>query len=107
MLLGKKKDTDADIGKLWATEPETVVDYNSVLEYLVGLSGDDYTKICQVAAVYREADYQANKVLGLEVQPTTFISLPAEPENIPSDEPDFLEMPEKPKPKSRKIAVKE
>ena len=106
-LFKKRKDIDADIGRMWATEPEIVVDYDSVLEYLVGLSGDDYTKICQVAAVYREADFQANKVLGLEVQPTTFITQPTEPETITGDEPEFLEMPEKAKPKSRKIAVKE
>ena len=74
-------------------ELATGINFDNVVEYLVGLSGDDYTKICQVAAVYREADHQAFKVLGIENEPTTFIKDP-EPESI---DPVFLDIPEKPK----------
>lgn len=55
---------------------EKPADYESALEYLIGLSGDDYTKICQVAAIQRQANHEANVVLGRQDQPFTFIEKP-------------------------------
>lgn len=108
MLFGKRKKvlpallSDEDI------DFSTGVNYSTVLDYLVGLSGDDYTKICQVAAVYRQADYEACKVLGVENEPSTFIT-PAQAKEFLSAmsiglEPEFLETPEK---KPKKIKVKQ
>lgn len=88
----------------------TCLNYNTVLEYLVGLSGDDYTKICQVAAVYRQADFEACKVLGVENEPTTFITPPeqeTEPSSVGDDFIDMLEETPKAKSKSKKIKVNE
>lgn len=79
---------------------EDVANYESALSYLIGLSGDDYTKITQVAAIHRQAYYEAAKVLGIPDEPTTFIT-PPEPELAPDDEPDFLDTPEKPKGKKK------
>lgn len=56
--------------------PEDPVNYDQVLEYLVGLSAEDYTAICQVAAIYRQADFEAAKVHGRKLEPTTFITPP-------------------------------
>lgn len=82
---------------------EELINYNSVLDWLVGLSADDYKKVCAVAQVYREADQKAAAELGIANEPSTFIH-PPEPEEMP--EPNFLdELTETPKPK-KKIAVK-
>lgn len=105
MLFGKKKSLNADPGKIWAIDPEPVVDYNSVMEWLVGLSGADYTKVCQVAAINRQADFESCKVLGVECEPTTFIK-PPEPVtqrmSITNADPVFLEHELKPKKKAPK-----
>ena len=82
----------------------TGINYENVLEWLVGLSGDDYTKVCQIAAVYRQADFEAAKVLGVDNEPVTFITPPTEPDTI---DQAFLDMPEKPAKTSKKITVKE
>lgn len=50
--------------------------YTTALEYLIGLSSDDYTKICHVAAIHRQADYESCQVLGIKCEPTTSIKQP-------------------------------
>ncbi len=55
---------------------EQPANYNTALDYLIGLSSDDYTKICHVAAIHRQADYEACQVLGVKCEPTTFIKQP-------------------------------
>jgi hypothetical protein len=89
-LFKRKKQHDLAPGSIWAVEPEPVVDYNSVMEYLTGLSPEDYTKVMQVSAVYRQSEYEACKILNVEFAPSTFIVQPEEPElEIPflEDEP--------------------
>lgn len=63
------------------TEPENPVNYNSVLDYLVGLSQREYDKINKVSVIYRKANQEAAKVLGVKDQPTTKLK-----EEKPSDE---------------------
>lgn len=53
-----------------------VVDYNSVLDWLTGLSDDDYKKVCAVAEIYRKAESDAAAALGVENEPSTFITQP-------------------------------
>lgn len=71
------------MGIFTKTKKVEVVDqpanYYTALDYLIGLSGEDYTKICQVAAIHRQANFEACSVLGVDYQPTTSIS---EPESI-------------------------
>lgn len=47
------------------------VNYDSVLDYLVGLDGKEYDKLLKVAIIYRDANKSAAKVLGVKDQPTT------------------------------------
>lgn len=74
---------------------DEVANYESALNFLVGLSGEDYDKVLGVAQVYRQADYEAHKILGKPSEPTTFIN-PPEPTAV-DDEPEFIDSPEKPK----------
>jgi hypothetical protein len=75
--------------------------YNGVIDFLTGLSDEDYKRTVEVAEIYRKAETEAAKALGIEKQPTAFINPPAEPEapgSFLDDEPDFLEH----EPKKRK-----
>lgn len=58
-------------------EPEQVaVDYNGAMDYLIGLSDEDYKKVCTVAEIYRKSQQDAAEALGIENTPTTFINAP-------------------------------
>lgn len=57
-------------------EADIIPPYNVVLEYLVGLSADDYEKVIKVAGIYRQADQDACDALGKPNEPTTFIEPP-------------------------------
>lgn len=106
----KKKElpalfSDAELGL-----PE-VANYESALNYLIGLSDEEYAKVCKVADIHRKAYQESAGVLGAANEPTTFITPPEPPEAPKSfldDEPDFL-VDDKPKPKARnkKIDVKD
>lgn len=76
-----------------------LIDYHSVLEWLVGLSDEDYVKVMEVAGIHRKAYKDAAAVLGSPNEPSTFIEPPAEPE---TDEPAFLDH----EPKSKKAKAK-
>lgn len=73
-IFGNKKK--AELPPLVLTdEPEAdPVNYNSVLDYLVGLSNRDYDKLCKVAAIYRTANKDAAKVLGIKDEPTSVLA---------------------------------
>lgn len=55
-------------------KPEDPVNYNSVLDYLVGLSKADYNKMTKSAEIYREANQKVAKVIGVKDEPTTTIA---------------------------------
>lgn len=52
------------------TEQENPVNYNTVLDYLVGLSQREYEKILKVSSIYRKANKDAAKILGVKDEPT-------------------------------------
>lgn len=86
---------------------ESLVNYNTVLDWLVGLSDQDYEKVHKVANIYRNANKDACSVLGVKDEPTTFINDPKDelqtiPPVIIDKEPEFLELDE---PKSKKVKV--
>ena len=67
--------------------------YNGVIDFLTGLSDEEYKKTIEVAEIYRKAEAEAAKALGIEKPPTAFIN-PPEHEEIKKnwlDEPAFLE----------------
>lgn len=69
------------------------VNFNTAVDWLVGLSDEDYKKVQDYVIVYRHAAKAGAEALGVENEPTTFIH-PPQPETIESpiaDEPGFLD----------------
>lgn len=86
-IFDRKSKQDA-LPPLWsAQELQELgqVDYNSVLDYLVGLSDKDYETVLKVSEIYRHANEKANSVLGLPAEPTTFIHPPLPPANAAAE----------------------
>lgn len=84
-------------GKPKTIEVRKPADFDSVTEYLVGLSVEDYTKLNKVVEVQRNARRDTAAILGTANEPSTFID-PA------ADEPEFLDLLSEPedKPKAKK-----
>ncbi len=51
-------------------QPENPVNYNSVLDYMIGLSDKDYKKLTGSAEVYRKANKDVAKIVGIKDEPT-------------------------------------
>lgn len=88
------------------------VNFDSVLDWLVGLSAEEYEKVCKVATIHRNALQESAAVLGKANEPYSQIDDPKdELQTIPpvliDKEPAFLTEDEKPKTKSRAIKVKD
>lgn len=83
--------------------------YEAVLNWLIGLSADDYAKVGKVADIHRKAYYDASKVLGLPDEATTFINPPEQVDDLQTLDPIFLEHEpaKKAKSKSTKVSVKD
>jgi hypothetical protein len=99
---------------------ENPVNYDSVLDYLVGLDAREYDKLLKVAVIYRDANKSATKVLGVKDQPTTKLkddkptdeemdnALDGLLETHPDDLKDaILNAPEKPEVKKEQAPSKE
>ena len=73
-------------------QPEDPVNYNSVLDWLLGLSDKDYKTMLEVVNVYRDAGKTTAKLLKIKDQPTTEL-LPSKPteEEVDSQLDDLLE----------------
>lgn len=56
-----------------AMKMQDPVNYNSVLDYLVGLSQDDFKKMTKSAEIYRKANREVAGLIGVEDEPTTSI----------------------------------
>ena len=91
----KKKELPALITE---ADFDEVANYESALNFLVGLSADDFKKVIEVANIHRTAYQASAAVLGSENAPVTFIF---PPELEPDDEPEFL-VDDKPKAKGKK-----
>lgn len=93
-LFGKKK---RELPPLISDEELfPIVDYDSVLEWLVGLSEKDFVKVGEVATIHRKALEESAKILGKPNEPTTFIDDPkyklqTVPPILIDKEPAFLE----------------
>lgn len=87
---------------------EAIVNHDSVLEYLVDLSKADYEKMLKVANIYRNADKDARKVLGIKGDATNEITKETRLEAKLDDDLPFLlddEPAEKPK-TIKKVKIK-
>jgi len=124
-LFGKRKrGVTEPVSIPAAMQLEDPVNYNSVLDYVVGLSDKDYKKLTASAEIYRDANKKVAKLLGVKDEPTTTIKSDkseisdAEMDDMLNADPDKLKAafidngPEAPKPKKaqatdRKIEVKD
>lgn len=89
----KKNSSKKPLGELPAfMQPENPVNYNSVLDYLTGLSKPDYAKIIKSADIYRDANAKVAKVVGVKDEPTHQL-MPDKPteEEIDKDLDNMLE----------------
>jgi len=88
-LFGKHKASSGETVSIPAAmQPEDPVNYNSVLDYVVGLSDRDYKKLTASAEIYRDANKKVAKLLGIKDEPTTAISTEKPP--ITDDELDTM-----------------
>lgn len=55
---------------------EQPANYNTALDYLIGLSTEDFAKVVRIAEEYRKTDAVAAGILGIKHEPTTFIGEP-------------------------------
>ncbi len=83
------------------------VNYESVLNWLLGLSAKEYSQVLEVANIHRQADQDAAKALGKTTKPTSFIDDPKDKHQtiepfIIDKEPQFLMDDEPKKPKAKK-----
>lgn len=71
-----------------AMKVQDPVNYNSVLDYLVGLSPEDFKKMTKSAEIYRKANKDVASLIGVEDEPTTSIS--TEKPEISDDDLDAM-----------------
>jgi hypothetical protein len=64
-IFSKQRKTSIQLPDV-LTKQDDPVNYNSVLDYLVGLSRPDYEKLAKVSAIYRNANKEAARILGIE-----------------------------------------
>ena len=69
MGLFDRKDKTKSVAEV--LKPEDPVNYNSVLDYLTGLSPEDYKKMVKSADIYRKANKDVANILDVEDKPTT------------------------------------
>lgn len=55
---------------------EQPANYSTALDYLIGLSVDEYAKVVRIAEEYRKTNAVAAGILGVKNEPTTFIHEP-------------------------------
>jgi hypothetical protein len=63
------------------------VDFDTVMEWLLGLSAKEYSQVLEVANIHRDANQKACAVLGKNNKPCTFIN---DPKNELQTAPAFI-----------------
>lgn len=106
-LFGKKKKQE--FPPLISDHSTPAVNFNSVVEYLEGLSRYDYDKILKVVNIWRAANKDVNKVLGIKSEPTAEITKESRDEAALDEDDDLLNFleDEPPAAKPKKIDVKD
>lgn len=88
----KRREPKAPVELPAILQPENPVNYNSVLDYLTGLSDKDYKKMTGSADIYRKANKDVAKIVGVKDEPTHAL-MPEKPteEQIDKDLDTMLE----------------
>lgn len=68
-IFGKKREA-VPVELPAILQPEDPVNYTSVSEYLIGLSDKDYKKIVASIDIYRKANKDVAKIVGIKDEPT-------------------------------------
>lgn len=59
--------------------------YSSALDWLLGLGDKEYKKMMNVVEIYRKANADTAKALGIKTEPTSFLPQPDNTETVPQD----------------------
>ncbi len=59
----------------WPVPKPLIADYQESLDYIVGLSDKEFDRLIKVANIYRQANKDANKALGIKREPLTTLGL--------------------------------
>lgn len=87
---GKRQPQKVELPAL--LQPEPPVNYDTVLEWMIGLSDKDLATMNEIIAKYRETRAVEMKLLKLKNAPTTQLLIPAQTdEEIDSDLDQLLE----------------
>lgn len=70
-LFGKRQAQTVVLPAL--LEPEDPVNFDSVVDWMIGLSEAERKQVDQVITIYRDANTKAANALGVPEKPTTFI----------------------------------
>lgn len=87
-LKGKREPQKVELPAI--LQPEDPVNYNSVLDWLLGLSDKDYKTMLEVVNVYRDAGKTTAKLLKIKDQPTTELLPVAQTEEQIDSDLDML-----------------
>lgn len=91
----KRREPKAPMELPGILQPENPVNYNSVLDYLVGLSDKDYKKMTGSAEVYRKANKDVAKIVGIKDEPThTLMAEKPTEEQVDKDLDNMLDEPD-------------
>lgn len=73
-VLFNKKKSIAELPPLLSESEVNGASYDQVLDFLVGINDDDYSKVLKVAEIYRKANQDVAQATGLEyeAQPSIF-----------------------------------
>lgn len=112
-LFKRKPKLDVDKLPPILTDQEEPVNFNSVLDYLTGLSDPEYKTMIKATEAYRATNKVVAKLIGVKDEPTTTIAI-AKPtdEEIETAMDDTLagnfidEAQDTPKPKKRQASTK-
>lgn len=79
-MFGKKKAQSNSVMLPPLLQAEDAVNYNSVLDWLLGLSDKDYKIMLEVVSIFRTANKSSAKLLKIKDQPTSQLIEPQQTE---------------------------
>lgn len=82
-LFGKKKREEKAAEA--AAAADAPANYSTTLDWLLGLSDKDYTKMGKIVEIYRKANSDTAKTLGIKTEPTSFLPQPDNTQLVPQD----------------------
>lgn len=66
-------------------QQQPAANYSTSLDWLLGLSDKEYAKMIKVVEIYRKANSDTAKALGIKTEPTSFLPQPDNTETVPQD----------------------